>query len=134
MDIARTEYVRFDVDGKPVDADSPDWYTAERTDYDADGNVILRSYLINEPMPPEETDVDPIDDAIESPPVPWELAVEDDDGVRPVDDLATLIEFLGGDRVGPDRLSAQIATVTLLPSWGNAPAQLQREVYAYLAG
>lgn len=47
MDIARTEVFAFDRDGNPVEPDSPEMHTGEAVDYDADGNVVRRSYLVS---------------------------------------------------------------------------------------
>ena len=119
-EVARTEVFAFDADGNPVEPGSAEAATGEAVEYDADGNVLRRMYLTNRAAP----DPDPVDTALSAAPGEWTLP----------DTLESLIEFLGGQQQDPDRLHGRVATVTLLPSWENAPATLQRQVYAYLAG
>lgn len=47
MEIARTEVFAFDRNGNRVEPDSPEMHTGEAVDYDANGNVVLRSYLVS---------------------------------------------------------------------------------------
>lgn len=119
-EVERTEVIAFDADGNRVDPGSGDAVTGEAVEYDADGNVIRRLYLSNTPP----VDPDPVDTALTAPVGEWTLP----------DTLEGLIEFLGGQAQDPDRLHERVSTVILLPSWENAPATLQRQVYAYLAG
>lgn len=119
----------FDANGKPVEPGSPEAVTGEAIHYDADGNEVRRDYLRNDiPMPTSE---DPVADMLTAEPGPWTLALPD--GTR-VEDLATLITLLGGDQVDPDVMADRISAVVVMPDWENAPAPLQRQVYAYLAG
>lgn len=108
-EVHRTEVIAFDAEGKRVEPGTPEAVTGEATEYDADGNVLRRLYLTNDTTPDPDQ---------------WDLP----------DTLEALIDYLGGQQQGPDAITERLTAVTAHPSWEHAPALLQRQVYAYLAG
>ena len=115
-----TEVHAFDAAGNPVDPDDPKAVTAE---IHTEGG--MREYVAMGEFPDIDFgDTDPIDQQITGGSTEWTLP----------DTLEELIETLGGQQIGPDRLADRLATVVLIPSWPNAPQTLQSQVYAYLAG
>lgn len=125
-EVARTVVRAWDADGNPVEPGDPTALRGEAIEYDAAGNELRRLYLSNEPAPPEPTEADAVDAALTAEPGEWT-----DDLPQ---DLEALIEYVGGQTLPPDVLLDRVAAVILLPTWENAPAELQRQVYAYLAG
>lgn len=119
--VARTETFMFDASGGPVDPDDPTADHGEQTEYDADGEVIRRLYL-------RAGTFDPVDAAITTE-GPWNLTVEG----RRVETLDDLLAWTGAHDPSDPRNLDRVAACTLLAAWVNAPADLQREVYAYLA-